>query len=617
MDQFFYILLAILGLSFLVFIHELGHFLAARSVGMNVETFSIGFGRPIVSWMRKGVKWQIGALPFGGFVKISGMEGDDVENGFYRKTPLRRIWVLIAGPAANILFTLLVFSVIWGIGGREKPFSEYTNIIGFVDPQSELYEKGVRPGDVINEYNGEKYTKFQDVLMGSVSNKEYIEIAGKKISYYTGSTSKFSYELKPYPDPRARLKEMKTIGVMNPARYLIVDKDFLPHAPMRTAGAKEGDRIVWANGELVFSLEQLSRVVNEEKVLVSFLRNGVVMQSRVDVMPVADFLSDDFLKYDFTDWGKGATQFIPFVIDSEGGVIRSLSYNEQMSDENTFALPKVVMGSGLQAGDKILAINGKKVRSGQEIVRSVQERQVLLAVSRGLAYPVVAADKASNEYTSSVNWKNVQRLTGGIGTDGHVNQMGTIVLLQPITPVSMKSLDTENAFGSAIAEAKKETSVAKRQMMMDEIAKQENTLVIGAPLGDAAVRVRANPFAMMGNVFRDMYRTLSSVVTGVISPKWMSGPVGIMQVMHASWNKGVVEAIYWLGLISLNLGTLNLLPIPVLDGGYIVMSLVEMITGRRLSQKAIQRLIVPFVVLLITFFLYTTYQDLSRLLKLW
>ena len=72
-----YILPAILGLSILIFFHELGHYFMARRVGMRVETFAIGFGRPIYSWERDGVKWQIGWLLFGGYVKIAGQDPDE------------------------------------------------------------------------------------------------------------------------------------------------------------------------------------------------------------------------------------------------------------------------------------------------------------------------------------------------------------------------------------------------------------------------------------------------------------------------------------------------------------------------------------------------------------
>ncbi|MBX9745160.1 MAG: site-2 protease family protein, partial [Chlamydiales bacterium] len=91
-----YILLAIVGLGFLVFIHELGHYWLAKRAGMKIEIFSIGFGRPLISWVFQGVKWQICLLPFGGYVKIAGMQREgkvepcDVPDGFYSKSPGKR-----------------------------------------------------------------------------------------------------------------------------------------------------------------------------------------------------------------------------------------------------------------------------------------------------------------------------------------------------------------------------------------------------------------------------------------------------------------------------------------------------------------------------------------------
>lgn len=105
-----YLVLAILGLGFLIFIHELGHYFVARRVGMTVEVFSIGFGTPIRQWTIQGVKWQLCILPFGGYVRIAGMdkkgnlEPHQIPDGFYGKKPLDRIKVAIAGPAVNILF---------------------------------------------------------------------------------------------------------------------------------------------------------------------------------------------------------------------------------------------------------------------------------------------------------------------------------------------------------------------------------------------------------------------------------------------------------------------------------------------------------------------------------
>lgn len=97
--QIAYLLLAALGLGFLIFIHELAHYLMAVRVGMKVEAFSIGFGAAIYKWERKGVEWRIGWMPFGGYVKIAGekkeanVEPNEVTGGFFSKKPIDRIKV--------------------------------------------------------------------------------------------------------------------------------------------------------------------------------------------------------------------------------------------------------------------------------------------------------------------------------------------------------------------------------------------------------------------------------------------------------------------------------------------------------------------------------------------
>jgi regulator of sigma E protease len=85
--------------------------------------------------------------------------------------------------------------------------------------------------------------------------------------------------------------------------------------------------------------------------------------------------------------------------------------------------------------------------------------------------------------------------------------------------------------------------------------------------------------------------------------------------MHTSWAEGSKEALFWLGMISLNLGVLNLLPIPVLDGGHICFSIWEWVTKKPIKAKTMQKLVIPFVLLLVTLFIYLTYQDLARIIK--
>ncbi|MCY3974984.1 MAG: site-2 protease family protein, partial [Simkaniaceae bacterium] len=93
----------------------------------------------------------------------------------------------------------------------------------------------------------------------------------------------------------------------------------------------------------------------------------------------------------------------------------------------------------------------------------------------------------------------------------------------------------------------------------------------------------------------------------------LGGPVLIVQVMQQGWMQGVTEALFWLGVISLNLGMLNLLPIPVLDGGHICFALLEKIRRKPLTARMMHRVTLPFVILLTFIFIYLTLNDILRI----
>src|SRR3990172_11743791 len=115
----------------------------------------------------------------------------------------------------------------------------------------------------------------------------------------------------------------------------------------------------------------------------------------------------------------------------------------------------------------------------------------------------------------------------------------------------------------------------------------QKKVMLGIVLQDRLVTYNPSPFSMFFSVFKETYRTLVAVVTGVLSPKWLAGPGGIVQVMQYGWSLGVKEALFWLSMISLNLGIINLLPVPVLDGGHICFAIWESITKKPIKSKTI------------------------------
>jgi regulator of sigma E protease len=89
----------------------------------------------------------------------------------------------------------------------------------------------------------------------------------------------------------------------------------------------------------------------------------------------------------------------------------------------------------------------------------------------------------------------------------------------------------------------------------------------------------------------------------------------MVQALQTSWSHGVKDAIFWLGFISLNLAFINLLPLPVLDGGHILFASIEGITKKQIKAKTMEKMILPFVVLIMILFVYLTYHDIVKLIQ--
>lgn len=628
-----YFILAAFGLGFLVFIHELGHYFMARRVGMKVEAFGIGFGKPIKTWKHKGVQWNICWLPFGGYVRIAGMEKEkgkephQIKEGFFGKPPIDRIKVGIMGPVVNIVFALLMFLVLWVSGGREKPFAEFTRLIGWIDSESELYRLEVHPGDEIKTYGGRSFEGFSDLQYHSILSAKTIDISGEKIDYSTMQTTPYHYNLATYSDPRALDPSIRTIGILNPARYLIYTNTLEGQdSPMIGSGIQRNDRIVWVDGELIFSMPQLSHIINQNKVLITFRRGESVYQTRLPRIPISDLRSLD--KGEMGDWQFEAglkerlesLYFIPYSLSYHATIEHTLPYLDARSNETTYT-PSGTFEIPLQKGDHILAIDGLPIQNTPEILALLQERHVQMIVQREGEMPLVSWKEADQDFIHSIHYHELQTLISTLGTSHPQKTVGPYHLLSPVTPKPFTAFalyqnnreDYEKELEmrkKLIEEIKDPKERAQAQHMLQD---SQQRLVLGFVPQDKLINYNPSPIRLFSDVFGQMVRTLTSLVTGSLSPKWMAGPIGIVEVFHYGWSHGVKEAIYWMAVISLNLGLINLLPIPVLDGGHILFSLIEMVTGKPLKSKTMERWIVPFIVLLIGAFVYFTYNDLMRI----
>lgn len=170
--------LVVLGV--LIFVHELGHYLAARSVGVHVDVFSIGFGRGILGWTgRSGTRWKVGWIPLGGYVKLHGQESAEdraaavaearakgapppewrAGEAFAEKTVAARAWVVAAGPLANFLLAAVLLAGMYMTAGRP----DTAPVVTAVQPESAAARAGIAPGDRIVAIDGRATPRFEDV----------------------------------------------------------------------------------------------------------------------------------------------------------------------------------------------------------------------------------------------------------------------------------------------------------------------------------------------------------------------------------------------------------------------------------------------------------------------
>ena len=276
------IALGLLGLGIVVFMHELGHFIAARLAGIDVEAFSIGWGKPILKKKIRGVEYRLGMFPVGGYCKmrghddIKGVDDEAVAAGaapdkgtYFGASPLRRIIVCLAGPLFNLIFAVAVFSVIWGTG-REFWTQENRIVLASEVSQRTSYpadEAGLRTGDRIIGVNGRPTNFSHEVRENIIFSPDRqlhvtVERQGEVINFYA----------TPELD---RNTGAAILGIHFWTDTLVAG--IIPDSDAAIAGILPGDRIVRINGMDVSNTIDFMRVVRERPthITLDFIRGGV------------------------------------------------------------------------------------------------------------------------------------------------------------------------------------------------------------------------------------------------------------------------------------------------------------------------------------------------------
>jgi regulator of sigma E protease len=160
----------------LIFVHEYGHYFAARVFGVKAETFSLGFGHELTGWTdRRGTRWKVGAIPLGGYVKFAGdmnpastpsaawlaLPAEERAQTFQGRPLWQRFIIVLSGPLTNFLFAIIVFSAFFAINGEPRT----PPVIAKVEAGSAAQAAGLRAGDEIEQIAGRTITRFEDITL--------------------------------------------------------------------------------------------------------------------------------------------------------------------------------------------------------------------------------------------------------------------------------------------------------------------------------------------------------------------------------------------------------------------------------------------------------------------
>jgi regulator of sigma E protease len=269
-------------LGVLIFVHELGHFLAAKRVGIRVLKFQLGFNPTIVSFRRGDTEYGIGALPLGGYVKMAGESAEEERTGrsdeFLSKSKWQRFQVLVMGPVMNIVLALVLTAIVLFRGAEVPAYEDQPVVVGSVTQGSPAAKADIRPGDRIIGVGGRGVKTWDQFLIavGSRPNRE------TSIELVRNDTT-LTRTLTPVVQADQSRFDIGEIGVLPDVHPHV--PSLVPDDPADKAGLKPNDVIVAIDGQpITFSFQLREAIAKRpnQRLRVSILRNGV--PQTIDVM---------------------------------------------------------------------------------------------------------------------------------------------------------------------------------------------------------------------------------------------------------------------------------------------------------------------------------------------
>jgi len=618
-DQIGYWVLVVLGFGFLIFIHEFGHFLAAKFVGIRVVRFAIGFGPRLFGTNKNAdhkdpakrvrrTDYCICAIPCGGYVKMAGGEGEaeaevtGASDEFPSKTVGQRALVILAGPFMSVVVAIpLLFGLF--LAGMERPNSRVDTIL----PGYPAWETGLRRGDVvtgIKQQDGDSWTtirlarelKYNSVLKDVVGDIDLRVERGGEEMIFAVTTRKDG------------LMGLGWGGTGSTFGYVTTTVAAVSEDIARKTGIEPGSTITEIAGRKVYTWDDVDDAVMVDpgkKVAIKFKSAGGGAHSST--------LTVGSEKY----WGLG-------IIANRPNIVRLVRPG--------FPAEKV-----LEPGDVVTAFDGQAVKNWPELKRIVMERasggkHTLTFVRKGKEATADVTLEAGDNIGDVLGIAPEQYpvVEGPVPGAKAVIPAGVKLLTardpkSARRPVKFKYRDNVHLLRLAGKEAKAlaltiEHDGKKREVSVELVKATLGTAELGPRLDMTRAVEPGRPAAALGQAFVETggwivfaVRGFWKLITLQLPVDMLSGPVMILTATRFEAEAGAFRFFEFLVLITIHLGVLNLVPFPILDGGHVAFLIVEKIRGKPCSEKLMAGLMYGGMALLITLMIFVTGNDVFKL----
>jgi len=602
-----YIFIVGFVIGMIIFVHELGHFLACKKVGVRVEAFSLGFGPVLIGYKKGDTQYRLSLIPLGGYVKMAGEHVGDAKAGqpdeFQSRTVGERAFIVVAGVVTHVLFAFVIFIVAFRIG---VPFTAAE--VGDVVVGSPAWIEGVQSGDKIVEINGKRNVDYEELVCASaLSGNRHVDLRIRR------GEEEFDVRVEPQYDEttgtrRLGISPQSSTQVEKIYTYR-TDDDEKP--PAVEAGIKVGDIILRVGDADTATWQDLSRAIRSQpgKTLgLALERDGERIDTEVHVRPI-----DPRTRKVIGVMGATTT-------------LRAVR-------KRTPAYDKVQ----LRPGDRIEAVDGTAVTSWMEFSTrlAAKEPVATVTVARGstsadlsLAGMDQAARTAVLNDIIPTNGTTVTKVSSGSAAEEAGIRPGDRIVSVDGAPMETwrDILQTVAASDGApmemvLARDGKDLppiTVAAREMPGPAVGyigiiPSQKTVIRKYGLGESCVVGCRKAVVNLQRV----YMTLTGLVTKRVAFKNVGGIILIAQASYYSAMEGLGKLLYFTGVIAINLAFVNMLPIPLLDGGLLLFLLIEKVKGGPVSDGALRVAQYVGLALLLTLMVFVIKNDIVRLWEMY